>query len=97
MGAAEERLDGKHVLSTSDPHLTPAEAALAISYKNLLKAERGFHDLKPACCCGPTTSPDPYWRPADSAPDYTPDNEEPNSASHPRQCPIRVTTTAEPG
>jgi len=42
--AAEEKLDGKYLLSTSDPHLAPGEAALA--YKNLLKAERGFRDLK---------------------------------------------------
>ncbi len=42
--AAEEKLDGKYLISTSDPHLAPAEAALA--YKNLLEAERGFRDMK---------------------------------------------------
>jgi Transposase DDE domain len=42
--AAEERLDGKYLLSTSDPHLSPAEVALG--YKNLLEAERGFRDMK---------------------------------------------------
>lgn len=42
--AAEEKLDGKYLLSTSDPHITPAEAALA--YKGLLHAERGFRDMK---------------------------------------------------
>ncbi len=41
---AEERLDGKYLLSTSDPDL-PAED-VALGYKNLLEAERGFRDLK---------------------------------------------------
>jgi hypothetical protein len=41
---AEERLDGKYLLSTSDPDLPAADVALA--YKNLLEAERGFRDLK---------------------------------------------------
>jgi transposase len=42
--AAEAKLDGKYLLSTSDPHLSPAQVALG--YKNLLEAERGFRDLK---------------------------------------------------
>jgi transposase len=42
--SAEEKLDGKYLLSTSDPHLTPRDVALG--YKNLLEAERGFRDLK---------------------------------------------------
>ena len=42
--AAEERLDGKYLLSTSEPHLSPRDVALG--YKNLLEAERGFRDLK---------------------------------------------------
>lgn len=42
--AAEAKLDGKYLLSTSDQHLTPAE--IALGYKNLLVAERGFRDLK---------------------------------------------------
>ncbi len=42
--AAEAKLDGKYLLSTSDQHLSPAEVALG--YKNLLTAERGFRDLK---------------------------------------------------
>jgi hypothetical protein len=42
--AAEERLDGKYLLSTSDPDLSPEDVALG--YKNLLEAERGFRDLK---------------------------------------------------
>ena len=42
--AAEEKLDGKYLLSTSDPHLSPRDVALG--YKNLLEAERGFRDLK---------------------------------------------------
>ena len=42
--AAEERLDGKYLLSTSDPDLSAEDVALG--YKNLLEAERGFRDLK---------------------------------------------------
>ena len=42
--AAEAKLDGKYLLSTSDQHLTAVE--VAVSYKNLLEAERGFRDLK---------------------------------------------------
>ena len=42
--SAEAKLDGKYLLSTSDAHLSPAEAA--VGYKNLLKAERGFRDMK---------------------------------------------------
>jgi hypothetical protein len=42
--AAEQRLDGKYLLSTSDPDL-PAED-IALGYKNLLEAERGFRDMK---------------------------------------------------
>jgi transposase len=41
---AEQRLDGKYLIATSDPHLTAEDAALG--YKNLLEAERGFRDLK---------------------------------------------------
>ena len=41
---AEERLDGKYLLSTSDPDLTAED--IALGYKNLLEAERGFRDLK---------------------------------------------------
>lgn len=41
---AEERLDGKYLLTTSDPHLSAEDVALG--YKNLLEAERGFRDLK---------------------------------------------------
>ncbi len=42
--AAEAKLDGKYLLSTSDPHLSTEDVALG--YKNLLEAERGFRDLK---------------------------------------------------
>jgi transposase len=42
--AAEQRLDGKYLLTTSDPQLSAADVALG--YKNLLEAERGFRDLK---------------------------------------------------
>lgn len=41
---AEERLDGKYLLSTSDPDLSTEDVALG--YKNLLEAERGFRDMK---------------------------------------------------
>src|SRR4051794_18117442 len=41
---AEARLDGKYLLITSDPDL-PAED-VALGYKNLLEAERGFRDIK---------------------------------------------------
>ncbi|MEZ5122321.1 MAG: IS1634 family transposase [Solirubrobacterales bacterium] len=42
--AAEARLDGKYLLSTSDPDLSAED--VAVGYKNLLEAERGFRDLK---------------------------------------------------
>ena len=42
--AAEAKLDGKFLLSTSDPDLSAEDVALG--YKNLLEAERGFRDLK---------------------------------------------------
>ena len=42
--AAEERLDGKYLLSSSDPDLTAEE--IALGYKNLREAERSFRDLK---------------------------------------------------
>jgi transposase len=42
--AAEQRLDGKYLLSTSDPDLSAAD--IALGYKNLLEAERGFRDMK---------------------------------------------------
>ncbi len=42
--AAEAKLDGKFLLSTSDPHLSAEDVALG--YKNLLEAKRGFRDLK---------------------------------------------------
>ena len=42
--AAEERLDGKYLLSSSDPDLSAEE--IALGYKNLREAERSFRDLK---------------------------------------------------
>jgi hypothetical protein len=42
--AAEARLDGKYLLLTCDPDLSAEDVALG--YKNLLEAERGFRDLK---------------------------------------------------
>ena len=47
--AAEERLDGKYLLSTSDPHLSAEDVALG--YKNLLEAERGFRTCIPPSSC----------------------------------------------
>ena len=50
---AEENLDGKYLLRTSDPHLTAAD--IAAGYKQLLEVERGWRtmkqaiDLRPAC------------------------------------------------
>ena len=41
---AEERLDGKYLLTTSDPSLS-AEG-IALGYKQLMEAERSFRDLK---------------------------------------------------
>jgi hypothetical protein len=41
---AEARLDGKYLLVTSDPDLAAEDVALG--YKNLLEAERGFRDMK---------------------------------------------------
>jgi transposase len=41
---AEQRLDGKYLIATSDPHISAEDVALG--YKNLLEAERGFRDLK---------------------------------------------------
>ena len=42
--AAEEGLDGKYLLTTSDPSLSAEDVALG--YKQLLEAERSFRDLK---------------------------------------------------
>ncbi len=42
--AAEERLDGKFLLRTSDPTLSAAEVALG--YKQLLEVERAWRDMK---------------------------------------------------
>jgi transposase len=40
----EERLDGKYLLRTSDPHLSPED--VAVGYKQLLEVERGWRDMK---------------------------------------------------
>jgi hypothetical protein len=42
---AEQHLDGKYLLPTSDPDLSAEDVALW-GYENLLEAERGFRDLK---------------------------------------------------
>ena len=42
--AAEERLDGKFLLRTSDPTLSAEDVALG--YKQLLEVERGWRDMK---------------------------------------------------
>ena len=41
---AETRLDGKYLLSSSDPDLSAED--IALGYKNLREAERSFRDLK---------------------------------------------------
>jgi hypothetical protein len=41
---AEENLDGKYLLRTSDPKLAAED--IALGYKQLLEAERGWRDLK---------------------------------------------------
>jgi transposase len=48
---AEQRLDGKYLIATSDPHISGEDTALG--YKNLLEAERGFRDLKSALLLRP--------------------------------------------
>jgi hypothetical protein len=42
--AAEERLDGKFLLRTSDPTLSATD--VAVGYKQLLEVERGWRDMK---------------------------------------------------
>jgi hypothetical protein len=41
---AEENLDGKYLLRTSDPQLTPED--IALGYKQLADVERGWRDMK---------------------------------------------------
>jgi hypothetical protein len=41
---AEENLDGKYLLRSSDPHLTAED--IALGYKQLLQVERGWRDMK---------------------------------------------------
>jgi Transposase DDE domain len=41
---AEENLDGKYLLRSSDPHLTAGD--IALGYKQLLEVERGWRDMK---------------------------------------------------
>ena len=41
---AEENLDGKYLLRTSDPKMTAED--IALGYKQLLEVERGWKDLK---------------------------------------------------
>jgi len=41
---AEENLDGKYLLRSSDPQLTPED--MAVGYKQLLEVERGWRDMK---------------------------------------------------
>ena len=42
---AEQKLDGKYLIATSDPHISTEDAALG--YKNLLEAERRVRDAVP--------------------------------------------------
>jgi len=41
---ADAKLDGKHLLRTSDPHLSTED--IALGYKQLLEVERGWRDMK---------------------------------------------------
>ncbi len=41
---AEENLDGKYLLRSSDPHLSAED--IALGYKQLLEVERGWRDMK---------------------------------------------------
>ncbi len=41
---AEEKLDGKYLLRSSDPTLSPED--IALGYKELLEVERGWRDMK---------------------------------------------------
>jgi hypothetical protein len=41
---AEQRLDGKYLLRSSDPALSPED--IAVGYKQLLEVERGWRDMK---------------------------------------------------
>jgi hypothetical protein len=47
----EARLDGKYLIAICDPHIRAEDVALG--YKNLLEAERGFRDLKSALLLRP--------------------------------------------
>ena len=42
--SAEENLDGKYLLRTSDPHMSTED--IALGYKQLLEVERGWKDMK---------------------------------------------------
>ena len=42
--SAEEKLDGKYLLRSSDPNLSPED--IALGYKQLAEVERGWRDLK---------------------------------------------------
>jgi len=42
--AADEKLDGKYLLRSSDPRLSPED--IALGYKQLAEVERGWRDLK---------------------------------------------------
>jgi hypothetical protein len=58
---AEERLDGKYLIATSDAHISAEDVALG--YKNLLEAERGFRDLKSSLLLRPVTGSSPASAP----------------------------------
>jgi hypothetical protein len=42
--AAEEKLDGKYLLRSNEPHLSAQD--IALGYKQLLEVERGWRDMK---------------------------------------------------
>ena len=51
---AEENLDGKYLLRTSDPHLSAED--IALGYKQLLEVERGWRDMKQSSTCARSTT-----------------------------------------
>src|SRR6266705_1653572 len=64
---AEENLDGKYLLRTSDPELSTED--IALGYKQLLEVERGWRDMKQDIDRRPgSTSSNPPWSPETPGP-----------------------------
>ena len=51
---AEENLDGKYLLRSSDPKLSAED--IALGYKQLLEVERGWRDMKQVSTCARSTT-----------------------------------------